>query len=504
LTRELDRYQSDPIAYCGEVLDIKQIWRLQEELLIACLRAIKERKPIFMASGHSLGKDYISAGIALWFLQTFTPSQVVLTAPTLRQVKNVMFKEVCRHWENKKIDLGGKIFTEPRIEINPSWFLTGFTTDEAVRSEGGGGKFQGLHCENVCVIVTEAQELKDNVYDQIDAITTSQKILVIFIGNPTRAKGRFAKGLKDKKNNIVFNFSCLENPNYIQRKEVVPGLASYEWVEAMRQKWGETDPRWIGRVLGQVPDQALNQVFTEDVIAHGIKRFGFIAKHSYNRGVAWDPAGEGIDDHVFLSGSEGEPIDVFTKTLMTPTEGALKAVEMCKAILGSWIIVDCDGSGARDYQALKELPPEYLGKIQLIQFHGSGASTKFSTILSKGSEVKKQIYANMRTEAAFIAKDRILAGHASINPKDQEMIEDLQEDILIPDKPFLQIVPKEEIKEVIGRSPGRGDAYKMFQWACEQGYKENAYSDPVMPAYANTDRDLYRDAKGLPTHAITA
>ena len=177
---------------------------------------------------------------------------------------------------------------------------------------------------------------------------------------------------------------------------------------------------------------------------------------------------------------------------------------MCKAILGSWIIVDCDGSGARDFQALKELPQEYLGKIQLIQFHGSGASTKFNTINAKGGEFKKVVYKNMRTEASFTAKDRILSGKASINPKDFELIEDLQEDIIDPDKPFLQLFPKEEVKEVLGRSPGRGDAYKMFQWACEQNYKEIVYGDPQMPEYGKTDHDLYREASRLPSHAITA
>lgn len=504
LDQELLRYQSDPLAYCGEVLAIEKAWKLQREFVGACLSAVKERKQIYVASGHSLGKDYIAAAIAIWFLETFPPSQVVLTAPTLRQVKNVMWKEVQGHWSRRTVDLQrGKIFTEPRIEIRPDWYLIGFTTDEAVKSEGGGGKFQGLHSENVCVIVTESQELKDNVYDQIDAITTNKNVLVIFIGNPTRAKGRFAKGLKDRKNNIIFNFSCLENPNYIEKREVIPGLASYEWVESMRLKWGENDPRWIGRVLGQIPEAGLNTIFTDQVIDHAIRRYGFIASHSFNRGVAWDPAGQGVDDHVFTSGSEGEVIEKFKKTLMTPTEGAIKAVEMCKAIRGSWIIVDCDGTGARDFQALKELPQDYIGKIKLIEFHGSAASTKFTTVFGKGGEVKKSIYANMRSEAAFVAKDRIMAGRASINPKDQDLIEDLREDIWLEDKPTLQIVPKEEIKEILGRSPGDGDSFKMFQWACEQNYQEINYGEKSLPEYAITDRDLYNDAKSLPQFAIT-
>ena len=103
------------------------------------------------------------------------------------------------------------------------------------------------------IVVTEAQAIEDTIYDQIDAVATGENVLRIYIVNPTRARGQFAKMLKDKANNIVFNFSCLDNPNYKQRKIVVPGLATYNWVEDKRNKWGEGDPRWVGRFLGQVP-----------------------------------------------------------------------------------------------------------------------------------------------------------------------------------------------------------------------------------------------------------
>lgn len=519
----VDSWQNDPMGYWREVLGYNRIWRkrgdldtikpgdhalwwFQEKIIMAAPDAIRENKAIYVGTGHSLSKDHTCAGIGLWFLQSYRPSLVINTAPTGRQVDDIPWKETRMHWQERRVDLGGRIFTEPRIEIQPDWYYVGFATREAtVSRESGGAKFQGFKGKkNVCIIVTEAQGIEDQIYDQIDAVKSGgENVLVIFIGNPTQAKGRFAKGLKDKMNNIVINCSCLESPNYIEQKTVIPGVVTYKWVEQMRGKWGETDPRWVGRVLGQVPDSAMSTVFTESIIEHAKARFGFIAQHSFNRGVAWDPAGEGIDDHVFTGGAEGEVMAKFKKTLMTPTEGALKAVEMCKSIMGSWIIVDCDGSGARDFQALKELPEEYVGNIQLIEFHGSAASEKFTTILGKGSEVKKALYANRRTEASFVTKDRILAGKASINPKDTELIEDLQEDVTVPDKPVLLLLPKDEIKEILGRSPGDGDSFKMFQWACEQNYKEIAYSRQNVAQYAQTDEDLYREAQGIPRYART-
>ena len=36
----------------------------------------------------------------------------------------------------------------------------------------------------------------------------------------------------------------------------------------------------------------------------------------------------------------------------------------------------------------------------------------------------------------------------------------------------LQVIPKDEIRESLGKSPGRGDAWQMLQWAFNQKYKK--------------------------------
>lgn len=485
LAKAIPKWQASPKRYLKEVLGLTKIWRMQHELLAACPRAIKERKEIYVASGHALGKDYIAGAIADWFLYSFPPSIVLLTGPTDRQVKSIMWKEFTGHWKNHRIDLGGRIYADPHVEIAKDWFLLGFTTKETgATKEGGGGKFQGYHAPHVCVIVTEAQAVEDSIFDQIDAVTTSGTVLIIFIGNPTRAKGRFAQGLKDKKKNIVFNFSCLENPNYIERREVIPGLCSYDWVEKMRAKWGEDDPRWIGRVLGQVPDVSMNSVFPESLLQICFARHGFLKDHSDVRGVAVDPSGEGMDANMIMSASGGDIVDKFEQINMAPSELAMKSVVMCRAIKGTFIIVDCDGIGIGTYQELMKLPDTFLQGIYIIKFHGSGSSEK--------REGGKKIYANNRAEAAFIARDRAKRGHAGVNPKDKELIEELEADEYFENKRGeIQLVDKDEIKEKIdGRSPASADCWKMIMWASEQEFEKDIYrgeSNPAQPAYCITE-----------------
>lgn len=453
----IDRWREKPQIYFRDVLGVEKIWRLQDELLDACPRAIKEHKHIYIGSGHSLGKDYCCGGIALWFLHCYSPSIVIETAPTDRQVKKVMWGETMSHWNNKRVDLGGKPYTDPYLEIRKEdWYLIGFTTKESgASSKAHGGKFQGFHSPNVCVIVTEAQAVEDNIFDQIDAVTTNENVLVIFLGNPTRASGRFAKGLRDKKNNIVFNFSCLDNPNYKQKSIVIPGLCSYEWVEDKRRKWGEGDPRWQGRVLGQIPDSSINNVFSQSMIDTGreIKdTHGLL----HNNGVALDVAGEGDDDNVLIGGQRGIVKDMKVKRINSASENAIESVAMCEDMEGIFIVVDCDGMGIKEWQELNKMPG-ISDKYHLIKFHGSSR-------LKKPTRTDKPEYENVRSKAAFKAQERLKAGLASI-PDDDVLIEELLEIKYFENKRgLLQIEDNDDIKERLGRSPDKAMAWIMLQY----------------------------------------
>lgn len=481
--------------YFKEQLQLKYpIWQLQKDVIDAIPRAIKERKPIYIGTGHSLGKDFLFGCLSNWFLDTHVPSKVIETGPTDRQVKHIMWVETLSRYNDKLIKYG-KASKNPYIEIQKeNWFLMGFTTKESAGT--GGGKFQGIRSAfNQCILVTEAQAVEDNIYDQIDGVATAENVLIMFGGNPTRTDGRFAKGLRDKKNNIVFNFSCLESPNYKARSVIIPGLVTYEWVEDKRKRWGESDPRWISRVLGQIPGTSLNQTFSIEIMDMMKARHGFLARFSFNRGVAVDSAGEGMDDNVFMAGSGGEITDVYTTATIAPSVAAVKAVEMCKAIDGYFIIVDCDGVGIGVYQELAKFSESYLAGIKIIKFHGSSTALEELETGSTIRQEKKRIYANKRAEAAFVAKERALRGHAAVNEKDSYLCAELEADEWFENKSGqIQLIDKKDIKDKLEppRSPGRADCWKMLQWAFEQEFKDDTYKPQSSQhqQYADTNQDV--------------
>lgn len=493
----IKQWRGDIPLYLTEQLRLKYpIWEGQKRVIDIIPKAIEEHKPIFIGSGHSLGKDFLGGCIANWGLDTMVPSKIILTGPTDRQVKHVMWAETLARY-NEKLIKYGKVYESPYIEIQKeNWFLMGFTTKES--SGSGGGKFQGIRsADNMIIIVTEAQSVEDGIKDQIDGILAGvENWLLLVLGNPTRRDGWFAKGLNDKKNNIVFNFSCLESPNYISGETKIPGLVGRSWVEDKRVRWGLNDPRWKSRVLGQVPDTSLNQTFSPETMDMMKSRHGFLARFSFNRGVAVDSAGEGMDDNVFMSGSGGEIMDVYTTATIAPSVAAVKAVEMCKAVNGYFIIVDCDGIGIGVWQELIKLSDQYLCGIKIIKFHGSSQDVKDYETGGANRPEKKRMYKNKRAEASFIAKDRALRGHAAVNDKDVSLIEELEADEWFENKSGqIQLVDKADIKEKLDppRSPGKADCWKMLQYAFEQEYKDETYQPQPgqqYQQYARADVDV--------------
>lgn len=205
----------------------------------AILRSVQVNKMTSVASGTARGKDFISAVAALCFLY-LTPvwdergemtenTKVAMTAPTDRQVGNIMFPEIARLFGRAKF-LPGRLTGYDIRTDNVEWFLTGFKADEHNHEA-----WSGFHAANTMFVVTEASGISESVFNAIEGnLQGNSRILIVF--NPNTPTGYAAASQKSPRWH-KFRLDSLNAPNVLAKKQTVPGQVDYEWVADKVKAW---------------------------------------------------------------------------------------------------------------------------------------------------------------------------------------------------------------------------------------------------------------------------
>ena len=287
-----DSLRVDPKKFMVDILGVSKTWAGQDTVL----QLLAEHNKIGVASGHSLGKDYISARAILWFLYTHMPATVIATAPTDRQVEKVIWGELEEGYYKANKVLPGRLITkELTVDSKRRWYAMGFTTKDVHRSPG---KFQGFHNRNVLVVFSEAQAIDRPIWDQSESLMTAEVSKMLAIGNPLVNFGPFYEACQPGSGFAVCHLDCEENPNYKERRIVIPGLATYQWVEDMAKKHGRNSTTFKSKVKGQFPATTTEAFINRQWVDWAMNRgMGSIAAGSVEV-IGVDVAGPGSDKTV--------------------------------------------------------------------------------------------------------------------------------------------------------------------------------------------------------------
>jgi phage terminase large subunit len=237
----LARYQDNPEYFIEEVLGYKP-WDTQLEIM----NSVRKNPRTAVRSCSGSGKTRAAASTLLWFLYSFPPSTVISTAPTQRQVKDILWKEVQGLYYGAKIPFGGKLLTtELNLDEEQKWFAVGLTTKEQER-------FLGYHNKYILVIADEASGIPEEIYDAIENPLSSGFARLLLIGNPTQRGGTFHRAFdEDNTRYEKFHISYKDTPNFRDDIPDIPALISPEWVDDRRKEWGEGTPLWQVYVMGE-------------------------------------------------------------------------------------------------------------------------------------------------------------------------------------------------------------------------------------------------------------
>lgn len=451
-TRYIEALRRHPEIYLKRRFDMPHWHDGMRKMLAACREGIETGKPVVVGSGHAQSKDYLFGRMPLWFMEAYGPGVCLMTGPTERQVQRIMWAELTKAYNTRKdqADGFGQLY-KTRFEIDEDWYILPFTTKDTGQAVG---KFQGFHAANMMAVFSEAQAIPDEVYDQVQGCLTGSVNLWVMLGNPITSTGRFAQMLNDRKNNIVVHLSALESPNYKSRAVVVPGMATYEWVEDKRKKWGEGDPRWQGRVLGEVPEEGLNTVISQKVYEMAQRCLQNWAEEKAV--VACDVATSGEDDAQIYGGRNGAIVK--QKTISGSTDLRILAQEMfmMKQELGANCYI-YDGNGVGD------------GLGHLIQIIDKDPHKAIIKVKGSTKSMDEAQYLNKRAELHFAARKAITEGWRTLPPDDEGGPNDqLKEELTVicwfinRQRDRVQVEGKDDIKDKLGHSPNRADAYILL------------------------------------------
>lgn len=239
----IDRWFDDKPPLSWQEGDPVPLWSKQREIIAAL---VKHRK-VAVKSGHGVGKSFVAAGAALYLALVWHATGMT-TAPTFRQVRRILWGEI-HYLYNKAVNpLGGRL-NQISLDLGDKWFIEGFATDKPESN------ITGIHEENVFVVVDEAGGVKEEVFDALDALLTSENTFVLYIGNPIVSEGRFFDAFKPGSGFHTISMNCYDSPNVRYQRNIYPKLTSHKWVADKEKRWGKNSVLFKSRVEGEFPEE---------------------------------------------------------------------------------------------------------------------------------------------------------------------------------------------------------------------------------------------------------
>lgn len=481
LAEELASYQHDPLGFAenmfpwGEPGSGLEDEKLEDWQIVVLddigkkLRAGESVKDIFngdviqeaVASGNGIGKSALIAILILWALSTMVDAQGVVTANTQTQLKTKTWPRLAT-WYN--LFLGKHLFTYTATAIysadqkhEQTWRV-----DAIPWSKTSPESFAGLHNKGKRVFVAfdESSAIPDVIWETTEGAFTdaNTEMLWIVFGNPTRNTGRFFDCFHKLGHRWGHRQIDSRNVRITNKGKIG------EWIK----DYGEDSDYVRVHVRGVFPKvgdrQFISPSLAEEARQRGLSMSDRSQLHMAKI-ITLDSAWTGVDEIVC-----GCRQGLVYRTLWVQAKN------------------DDDVALARRFAQTEE---EEKADAAFLDFaYGTGVYSVGNTmnrhwqlIQFGGEPLDRQKYLNKRAEMYALGRQWLRDGGAIQN--DPRLIEEMcaAEEVFREDG-RIQLEAKADIKDRIGFSPGRADAWAL------------TFAMPVRPKSDEERAGLPKKAKG--------
>lgn len=426
-------------------------WSKQEEIILS----VRDNRYTTVRACHDVGKTYIASRTALWFLYSHPQSIVVTTAPTMRQVENLLWRELRAAHESSRQPLGGEPL-KTRLDIAPDWYAIG-------ASSGDPDKLQGFHAASgdILIIIDEAAGVNEDAFEAIEGMMTSEKARMLMIGNPTSDSGSFRASHHSWTYANKIHISVFDTPNFVEngiktvedlaeakldKVDIVsPYLVSPRWAQEKIDTWGIDSPMFQARVLGNFPSQSVNTIIPLNYLelAYEKERIEKLKKKGGPLRIGVDPARFGNDETVITPRYGGyiPKQEIYSKEDTQATAGRVMQYRSPRPV---FIGIDVDGLGGGVYDKLHDEKIDGIAEI-----YNNGKALPDATGLT---------FANLASQLWWRAREMFIAGELAI-PKDDKLIMQLSTRRYKFTGRGLTVESKDDWKARFkGKSPDRADS----------------------------------------------
>lgn len=480
------QYVEDPVLWAQEYLGI-QLWSKQREILYT----VRDNRKTAVAAGHGVGKSFVAAVLMAWWIdvhplgadETGAPQTFVAsTAPFSDQISAIL-------WNNLRIlhALSKARFDDGKVDHALPGYITGEnkwkTNDGLIIGQGRkppdnqtDSGYQGLHATYLLAIGDEAAGLGADMIDALGNITTGPHNRLLLIANPTDPSSAMAQIWKKKMDTWVrMHLSVFDSPRITGEEgfdvSKAPALSGQEYIDEKLDEWGEDDPRYQSRVLGQWAFDAGNNVFTDVDLARAagayvlpdpsgivyigcdVARMGLDASFIYARreGEVWatDPETGKPTKPTGQRGAQLRYVDSWSKTPLVTndfdTPGTAEKIHQHALAIGAkFVMVDAAGLGQG---VIDGLAIHNTGQYLVVEVYGSASSSD------------SRAYLNARAQVYFDMKKQMFANAFDLDPEDAHLFDELR--IIVyeyTERGARKIESKDSMKKRGAKSPDRADA----------------------------------------------
>jgi hypothetical protein len=457
LTSELERlvWLEDPVAFVNECCN-EFLWSKQQEIC----ESVRDNRRTAVHSCHESGKSFLAARIAAWWIRCHKAGEafVVSSAPTGRQVRTILWREIGRI--HAKAGLPGRTnqtewmleITHPNGNVNEEIVAFGMKPDDMSPTA-----FQGIHAKYVLVIFDEACGIATALWDAADSLVANDFSRMLAIGNPDDPETEFGEVCKPGSDWNVIGISAYDTPNFTGERvpeDLKPLLVGPLWVSEKKKKWGEDNPLFISKVLGDFP-----QTTTDGLIP--LKWIRAAQERELKPGL---PNELGVDiggggDPNIIAHRRGPVVRILRKDVEPDTmKTAGHIIQALRKTDADCAKIDVIGIGRGVVDRGRELKKPFIG-VNVAERPLSRARTRAERKVGKRPD---QEFANLKAEGYWNLRTLFQDGTIDIDPLDEDLaaqLAALKYDANSRGETI--IIGKKELREEIDRSPDEAEAVML-------------------------------------------